>query len=37
MARIKIHLKVILYAVIFGLGAYGVVLMGIVLHRFIIS
>ena len=37
MARIKTHLKVFLYAVIFGLGAYGVVQLGIALHRFFIS
>jgi hypothetical protein len=37
MARIKTHLKVFLYAIVFGMGAYGVVLLGIQLHRFIIS
>jgi hypothetical protein len=37
MARIKTHLKVFLYAIVFGMGAYGVVLAGIQLHRFIIS
>jgi hypothetical protein len=37
MGRIKIHLRVFLYAVVFGLGAYGVVLAGVQLHRFVIS
>lgn len=37
MARIKTHLKVFLYAVLFGMGAYGVVQLGIALHRYIIS
>jgi hypothetical protein len=37
MARIKIHLKVFLYALVFGMGAYGVVMLGIALHRYIIS
>ena len=34
MARIKIHLRVFLYALIFGMIAYGVVQIGIALHRF---
>ena len=34
MARIKIHLRVFLYALLFGMFAYGVVQIGIALHRF---
>ncbi len=37
MARIKIHLRVFLYALIFGMVAYGVVQVGIALHRFFAS
>ena len=37
MTRIKTHLKVLLYAAIFGLGAYVFVQLGIALHRYIIS
>ena len=37
MPRIKIHLRVFLYAVIFGMIAYGIVQAAIVLHRFLIS
>jgi hypothetical protein len=37
MARIKSHLKVIFYGVIFGMSAYGIIQLGIVLHRFLRS
>jgi len=33
MERLKSHLKVILYAVIFGMIAYGFVQLGMMLHR----
>jgi hypothetical protein len=37
MARIQTHLKVFLSALVFGMGAYGIVQLGIALHRYIIS
>ena len=37
MSRLKTHLRVFLYALIFGMIAYGAVQAGIVLHRFLIS
>jgi len=37
MGRISNHLKVFALAVIFGMAAYGVVWLGILLHRAIIS
>lgn len=37
MPRIKSHLRVFLYAVIFGMVAYGLARAAIVLHRFLIS
>jgi len=37
MARVKAHIKVFLYALAFGIAAYGVVKLGIALHRFVIS
>jgi hypothetical protein len=33
MSRLKPHLQVFLYAVIFGMAAYGVIQLGIMLHR----
>ena len=37
MARVKAHLKVFFYAMAFGMAAYGVVQLGIAMHRFVIS
>jgi len=37
MTNLKNHLRVFLYAVIFGMIAYGFIQAGIVLHRYIIS
>jgi hypothetical protein len=33
MERLKTHLKVVLYAVIFGMITYGFVQLGMVVHR----
>jgi len=37
MTNLRNHLRVFLYAVIFGMIAYGFIQAGIVLHRYIIS
>ena len=37
MTNLRNHLRVFLYAVIFGIIAYGFIQAGIVLHRYIIS
>jgi len=37
VSRIKSHLRVFLYAVIFGMVAYGFVHAGMALHRYIMS
>jgi|TARA_B100000315_G_scaffold163357_1_gene151932 hypothetical protein len=37
VSRLKPHLKVFLYAVIFGMAAYGVIQLGVMLHRSILN
>lgn len=37
MERLKAHARVIFYAVVFGMIAYGFVQAGVVLHRYLIS
>ena len=37
MGNLKNHLRVFLYAVIFGMVAYGFIQAGVVVHRFLIS
>ncbi len=37
MTKLKSHLRVFLYAVIFGMIAYGFVHAGMALHQYIVS
>ena len=37
MSRIKSHIKVFFYAVVFGMAAYGIIKIGIALHQFFVS